>query len=482
MSKTRSFVRCAFALATVAVLSGCMVGPDYAAPEMDIPQAWSKAYDEASDAQMASLGEWWLAFDDPVLTGLIDAAIVGNPDRDLAFARLREARARLRSSKADLLPTLSRSGTATSSQVATFLGSVVEFDQFDLGFDASWELDIFGKTRRSIEASAASAEAREAEFVDIMTSLVAEVARTYVDIRSLEARLEIIRDSIAVQEQSLNLVRWRTETGFVSGLDYEQANANLESTRAQIPALERDRAQALNRLAILLGNAPQEFSLDGGPSGKIPSASRTLGIGIPTEALRQRGDVRAAERNVAAQNARIGVATASLYPSFSLFGSLGTAAPEASGLFGDNSQTSTIGAGLTAPLFNGGKLRSNLRAEEAIYEQTVATYRRTVLEALREVEDALASHEAAIARVENLVTAVEASSRASRFAQQEYAIGTKGIDRFLDAERSRLAHEEQLALNEAAEAQALIVLFKSLGGGRSAANTGSLETQKRGWK
>ncbi|MEO0589705.1 MAG: efflux transporter outer membrane subunit [Pseudomonadota bacterium] len=480
MNKPRSSFRvtAALTLAGSLMLSGCMVGPDYAAPELDVPSAWSKASSEASADTLENLSQWWVKFDDPVLDELIAQAMANNPDRDIALARVREARARLRSSQADLLPQASVDGTGTTNQVATFLGQVIEFDQYDTGFDASWEIDIFGKTRRSIESSKASIEASQADYVDVMTSLVAEVARTYVDIRSFEARLVVARDSITVQEQSLALVRARTAAGFVSGLDFEQAKANLESTRAQIPALERDRQQAINRLATLLGKAPQAFSLSERSAGQIPAAPRTLALGIPAEALRQRGDVRSAERNLAAQNARIGVAKASLYPSFSLFGSIGTAADDPSGLFGSNTQTSLLGGSLTAPVLDAGRLQANVRAEEAIYDRVLATYQKTVLDALREVEDALISHEAAIERVANLEAALKASSRASRFAQREYEVGTKGFDRFLDAERSRLSFADQLVLNEAAEAQALIALFKSLGGGRSAASLASSDPEQ----
>ena len=463
-----SRVGTAMVSAVAAMLGGCTVGPDYERPQLDVPASWSTAAAEASQEKLELLSEWWVQFDDPVLTDLIEQAVANNPDRDLALARVREARARLRATKADVLPTITSDSTATTSRTATFLGSVVEFDQYETGFDASWEIDIFGRTRRSIESSRATIEAREADYLDVITSLVAEVARTYLDIRSLDQRLVIVTESVEVQERSLDLVRARTGAGFVSGLDLEQAVANLESTRAQIPALKRDRQQALNRLATLLGKAPQALELDAAPNANIPNAPRTVALDIPANVLRQRGDVRAAERNLAAQNARIGVATANLYPSFTLFGSLGTAASDVSDLFGDDSQTSLLGAGLARPIFNGGKLRANVRAEEAIYEQTYATYERTVLDALREVEDALAGHSAAIERVENLEAAVVAAERASQLALQEYEVGTKGLDRFLDAERSRLSFRDQLALNETAESQSLIALYKALGGGWSA--------------
>jgi NodT family efflux transporter outer membrane factor (OMF) lipoprotein len=249
----------------------------------------------------------------------------------------------------------------------------------------------------------------------------------------------------------------------------EQSRANLESTRAQIPALERDLAQSRNKLAFLLGEAPGDFEARGITPAAIPAAPANLAIGVPADMLRRRNDIRSAERELAAQSARIGLATASLYPSFRLTGSVSSSSTNFSGLFDSSAVTTSLVRGISAPIFNFGQLRANVEAEDALYEQSLSVYKKTILNALREVEDALAARAAAAKSASLLQDAVEAATSVRDLATQEYEAGLSGFIEVLDAQRTLLSLQEQHALNQSAETGAMISLYKAAGGGWSAA-------------
>ena len=455
----------------LSAFAGCAVGPDYVVPEPAVPAVWT-SYDEPQigEARLDALADWWQLFDDVVLNDLIERAIAANPDRDLAIARVREARARFGVIRAERYPAVSvRSGLSTVETV-DFSGESEWRDLYDAGIDASWELDVFGGTKRSIEAAEAVIEARQADYADVMTSLVAEVAFAYVDMRTLEERLRLTRASVDAQERTFDLTRWRTAAGLTTALDVEQSRANLESTRAQIPALERDLVQTRNKLAFLSGEAPGRYEERGVAPIAIPVASTNLAIGVPADMLRRRNDIRSAERDLAAQSARVGLATASLYPSFRLTGSLGSSSADFSGLFDGSAVTTNLVRSVSAPIFNAGQLRANVAIEDALYEQSLAVYEKTVLNALREVEDSIVAQFAATSRARLLQDAVDAAVKASELATQEYEAGLSGFDNVLDAQRTLLSLQEQLALNRSAETAAMISLYKAAGGGWLAAD------------
>ena len=468
-SNSPSRSRSILGIAVSITLAGCAVGPDYVPPERDVPAAWSQVDEQNSEVSLDALADWWRLFDDPALNQLIDQAIAGNPDRDLALARVREARARFRVSKASGRPSLSSGVTASTSESADLTGDIDWRDLYDIGLDATWEIDVFGGTRRAVEAADATIEVTQAEYIDVMTSLVAEVALTYVDLRTLQERLQITRADVANQEETFRLVRWRREAGLTTALELEQARSNLQLSRADIPALERDLAQTRNQLSLLLGESPGELDSILGNASAIPSAPINVAIGVPTDTLRQRSDIRSAERNLAAQSARIGIATANLYPSFRLTGSSSRSAADASDLFEDAARLNSLAASVTAPIFNAGQLRANVEIEDALYAQSLASYERSVLNALREVEDALAAQTTARERTETLRLALRSAERANALATQEYAAGVTGFDQVLDTQRTLLAAEEQFALNLSAETTAAIALYKAVGGGWSAA-------------
>ena len=447
------------------MLGGCAVGPEYSPPGTDLPASWSESQQPSGEMQREMLADWWRLFEDPVLDKLIDTAIVTNPDRDLALARIREARERFRISRATMLPNLSGSGTTSVLESTGPTGDTDWLELYDVALDASWELDIFGGSRRSVEAAGATIEARHADYVDVMTSLVAEVALTYVNLRTLEARLEITQSNVAVQEQTFALVQWRTEAGLTTALDVAQAAANLATTRAQVPLLERDVAQSRNKLGFLTGEASADIDSILGMATTIPVTRESVAIGVPSDTVRQRGDIRSAERNLAVQSARIGIATANLYPSFRLVGFIGRSASDLSGLFEDNAQATNLAASVSAPLFNAGQLRANVAVEDALYAQALATLEKTILNALREVEDALAAQTAAHERTGYLRLAVQEAERANLLASQEYEAGLTEFDRVLDTQRTLLTAQEQLVLNQSAESTATIQLYKAVGGG-----------------
>ena len=451
-------------------LAGCAVGPDYVAPDPALPGDWtSYAEPQNGEARLEHLADWWTLFGDPTLNDLIERAIAANPERDLALARVREARARFRVTRAESYPSVSASVSSSKVESTDLSGESEWRDVYDAGIDASWELDIFGGNKRSVEVAEAVIEARQADYADVMTSLVAEVALTYVDMRTLEERLRLTRASVDAQEETFDLTRWRTEAGLTTALDVEQSRANLESTRAQIPALERDLAQSRNKLAFLLGEAPGDFEARGITPAAIPAAPANLAIGVPADMLRRRNDIRSAERELAAQSARIGLATASLYPSFRLTGSVSSSSTNFSGLFDSSAVTTSLVRGISAPIFNFGQLRANVEAEDALYEQSLSVYKKTILNALREVEDALAARAAAAKSASLLQDAVEAATSVRDLATQEYEAGLSGFIEVLDAQRTLLSLQEQHALNQSAETGAMISLYKAVGGGWSAA-------------
>jgi NodT family efflux transporter outer membrane factor (OMF) lipoprotein len=415
--------------------------------------------------QREMLADWWRLFEDPVLDELIDVAIVTNPDRDLALARIREARAQFQISRATTRPNLSSSGTASVFESTAPTGDADWLELYDVGFDASWELDVFGGIRKSVEAAEATIEARRADYVDVMTSLAAEVALTYVDLRTLEARLQITQTNVTIQEQTFALVQWRTEAGLTTALDVVQAATNLETTRAPIPALERDLVQIRNKLSFLIGVGTAEIDGFSGMTATIPEAQEGVAIGIPADTVGQRGDIRSAERNLAVQSARVGVATANLYPSFRLVGFIGSSASDLSRLFDSSAKVSNLAATVSAPLFNAGQLRANIAVEDALYAQALASLEKTILNALREVEDALAAQTAAHERTGYLRLAVQEAERANLLASQEYEAGLTEFDRVLDTQRTLLTAQEQLVLNQSAESTATIQLYKAVGGG-----------------
>ncbi|MCD6706097.1 MAG: efflux transporter outer membrane subunit [Thiobacillus sp.] len=453
-------------------LSGCAaVGPDYVPPATGAPAGWARldpaAQPVAHSAAPGDLGQWWQSLSDPLLSRLIAEALQASPDLRSAQAKLREARARRTVAVAGQYPGVTASGSASRSRSGEEAGSGATRNFFSAGFDASWELDVFGGVRRSVEAAAADLESAVASLHDTQVSLASEVALTYVEVRVQQTRLDIARANLASQSETLQLTDWRAQAGLVSGQDVEQARSNREQTRAQIPSLETSLAEAEHGLDILLGRAPGTLHARLAATGNLPAVPGRIAVGIPADTLRQRPDVRAAERRLAAETARVGVAEAARYPSFDLSGSIGLEALTLGGLGDSGAATSSLLAGITGPVFNAGRLRAQVEIQDAVREQAQVTYEQTVLTALQEVENALVALARNRERVEALAIAAESAGNAAQLARQRYSAGLIDFQSVLDTERNVLSVEDGLASSRADGVLALIRLYKALGGGWS---------------
>jgi NodT family efflux transporter outer membrane factor (OMF) lipoprotein len=453
-------------------LTGCaMVGPDYQAPSPSVPASWYRVDVVGNSIARAEtpgdLSHWWHGLDDPLLSELVDEALRASPDLRSALARLREARARRAAAATGRFPTVSASASASRNQSSEEIGSGATRNFFSAGFDANWELDVFGGVRRSIEAAEADLESSVASLHGTQVSLVAEVALNYVDVRTSQTLLDVARANLDTQSETLQLTEWRAQAGLVSSQDVEQARSNREQTRAQIPALEISLAEAEHRLDLLLGKPPGTLHARLAAADSLPAVSEQVAVGIPADTLRQRPDVRAAERRLAAETARVGVAEAARYPAFNLSGSIGLEALTLGALGNSGAGTSSLFAGITTPIFDAGRLRSQVEIQDAVREQALVAYEQSVLIALQDVENALVELARNRERGEALANAVDSARKAALLARQRYSTGLIDFQSVLDSERSVLLLEESLASNRANGMQALIRLYKALGGGWS---------------
>lgn len=467
----------------ITLLHGCMaVGPDYTPPQTKAPASWH-ATDRRSGitvapASPAELAHWWTALNDPLLTTLMEKATAGNTDLRQARARVREARARRGISRADRLPTLTAAGAASSSKSSKETGSGSNRELYTAGFDAQWELDLFGSKRRADEAAAADLEASREDLHDVLVSLLAEVARNYLELRTLQTRLAIATENLQTREETVSLTRQRQETGLAAQLEVEQAAASLAQAQAQIPALESNREQAANRLAVLLGAQPGSLQATLADPQAIPTVPEQLVIGVPAAMLQHRPDVRRAERQLAAQTARIGEATAALYPTLTLSGSIGLEAFSAGRLFNSNARNSSARAGLSWPIFDFGTIRQNITIQNARQEQALGNYEGTILTALEEVENTLTAYAREQRRYQALRRAETATENSFALARRQYEAGLVSFFGVLDSQRSLLAIQDQVATSRSTITANLISLYKALGGGWTSFAPATATTQQ----
>lgn len=447
-------------------LAGCAVGPDYRAPQPSVPAHWTASADARALDEVV-LAEWWRQFNDPLLDGLVADALAANLDLATARAQLREARARRGLAGAQLGPTVDASVSGSRSTSSDASGDDVTRELYSTGFDASWEPDIFGGLRRGAEAAEADLGASAENLRDTQVSLAAEVVLNYVDLRTATRRLAVSEASVAARSESYELTQWRLQAGLVSELDVAQARTELESARAAMPALRTAVTEAHNRLAVLLGRPPGELRVRLAATTDVPLAGSAAASGIPADVLRMRPDVRAAERRLAAQTARLGVAEAARYPSFRLSGSIGLEALSFSGLGDSGADTRSLLAGVTAPIFHSGRIAANIAIQDALLEQARLAYESAVLTALEDVENALVGVANARERHAQLVLATDAAREAFAIAEQRYATGLADFLSVLDSQRTLLNLEDQLAGSTGELAAAQIQLYKALGGGWS---------------
>lgn len=462
-----------FSLAA-GLTSGCTtVGPDYEAPVSTVPDVWFETAVAGVTEGDASLQTWWAQLDDPVLVSLIERAEASNLDLREAVARINQARANLGIVSGERLPRVDAAGDGSRSrlsdngaldQVAPEGGFKAQ-NLFGLGLDASWEIDVFGRIRRSIEAAQASYEASLEDYRDVLVTLFAEVARNYIGVRESQTRILFAEANAAAQRSTLRLTRERHDAGATSGLDVVQAESNLRNTEAQIPSLKIQLKTYLNTLAVLLGEYPGALDEELSSDAPMPLPPPELTIFIPADLLRQRPDIRSRERSLAAQTAKIGVATADLYPRFSLSGFFAVSARDVGDLLDGDSVTWGISLPIRWQLFDRGRIRSAIDLEHARTDQALALYERTVLQAFAEVENSLVAYSLERTRRDSLAAATDATQRAVELVSIQYQEGLADFQNVLDMERSLSTQQDQLAVSEGQILQDLIALYKALGGG-----------------
>lgn len=455
-------------LATTLCLSGCLaVGPNYTPPSLDIPAVWQSLEQggSACDAQSGDISLWWQKLKDPTLTELMNEALQNAHDIRIARARLREARARRVAAGSGFFPSLTASGSGSRSMSSKETGTGKIHESFSAGLDAKWELDVFGGIHRGFEAADAELQVAVEDLYATQVSLAAEVATNYIEMRSLQKRLRIARTNLSHQSETLEMTNWRVQAGLASGLDLAQAISSREQALAQVPALETTLAETQHSLDILLGKNPGALRSRLDTETGLPTAPDSIAVGIPLDTLRQRPDVQAAERTLAAQTAKVGEAEAACWPAFTLSGSIGLQALTVGALGNSGAGSWSLMEGITAPIFDAGRLRAQVDIQDAAREQALTAYEQAVQGALRDVEDALASLDKARLRATALGKAAAAARSAADMAKNRYASGIIDFQTLLDTQRTALSVEDNLASSQADGVLALIRLYKAMGGG-----------------
>ncbi len=458
-------------------MAGCQVGPDHSPPGAPLSGQWKHPQEATGDLNADVLFvPWWSQFGDPVLEHLIHQAVAANPSLNEALFRMVEARSRRGVVSGERFPKIDGKGSYAFKKVSGnsspyALTSQDSYDLFSAGFDSSWELDLWGKFRRSLEAADAEIGVATGDYHFALLTLLGDVAASYVELRTYQQRLVVAHQNLGIQQRTLRLAEARQRAGLTKPLDAAQARSSLHATWARLPELEIGLQQAENRLCILLGQAPRRLQEilgpreDWGLTQSIPTAPTELAIGTPADLLRRRPDVRSAELQVAAESARIGVAVAELYPHLSLTGTISVDATEIPNLFTGQSIAHKLGPSLTWNILHFGRIRNRIDAQEARFERSVWHYQTTVLSAVLEVENALVACQQERLRLEELSKAVEAAKESIRLAELYYEQGLADFQSVLDSQRSLLALQDQLTVSRANVTLNRIALYKALGGG-----------------
>jgi NodT family efflux transporter outer membrane factor (OMF) lipoprotein len=455
-------------LLAVLFFVGCAtLGPDYAAPELNLPEKFNSVEktQSLSESDIKALSKWWEKLNDPALSGLIEKAIKGNTNLKEAGARIREARARRGVSNSSFFPKIDANATYTRSKSSENLGRSETLDLYSTGFDSGWELDIFGGVRRSVQAAKADEDAAISSYNNVMASLIAEVALNYVELRVFQSRQKLAKENIDAQSEIYDLTKTKHQAGMVSDVDLNQAYGSLENLRSQIFALNSSIEQTKNRIATLMGEYPGTNDNELSKPGPIPDVALEIAVGIPAEVLLQRPDVRMAERNLAAGTARIGAAKAELYPKIALSGSIGLEALSLNDLFSHESRTQKLGPFVSWRIFDAGALRKSVKAQEAMADQALFKYHSTVLTAIEEVESALTAFAKEQERFYSLTKAEQAARDSFDLTFKSYQAGLADFNAVLESQRSLLTIEDQAVQSKGAIAGDLIRLYKALGGG-----------------
>jgi multidrug efflux system outer membrane protein len=480
-------IRTALLVGALIMYAGCAVGPDFKSPDKKLPSAWagidtaSARQPSAAVARPPEYIAWWQTFNDPILTGLVEQALAANLDLKIAESRVRQARAARTIAAAALWPQLdaggsytrshqgqqSAEGSGTTGAAGASMGTGHEqrIDLFQAGLDATWELDIFGGTRRSVEAATADIQAADEDRRDIMVTLIGEVGTTYVSLRGFQQQIAIAQENLAAQEHTAQITRKRYEAGLANGLDMANAWGQAAATRAQIPVFETAAQQAIYSLSVLLAREPAALVAELDPAGPIPAEPAEVPVGLPSDLLRRRPDIRRAEAGLHAATANIGVATADLFPKFTLTGSFGERGAEWQTLGNRNNHVWSVGPSITWPVFAAGRITANIQVQNELQKQALATYDKTVLTALKDVESALVAYANEQRHHAALTDAVANGRKAVDISTLLYTVGRSDFLNVLVSQRALFSYEDALVLSSRNLATDLVALYKALGGG-----------------
>lgn len=458
-------------LLAVCVLSSCTVGPDFHAPHTTVPESFEyPTVDPAAKVSEVTPGatdvtQWWNAFNDPTLTSLIVRAALQSLDVQAAGQRIRQARAARGVAAADYYPQVNANASAERIRQPITSSSSHTGNLFQAGLDASWEIDIFGGVRRSVEAAEADITFAVEDRRDILVTLLSEVALNYADLRGAQEQLRVARENLDLQIRTLDITRRKFEGGLTTRLDVANAEAQVATTRSALPGFEATIATTIYDIGILLGQEPTSLESELLTPAPIPPVPPSVPAGLPSELLQRRPDIRRAEAHVHSATARIGVATSDLYPKFSLTGSFGFADTQLSSLLSAGNRSWAIGPGVSWAAFDGGRIRSNIEVNRALTDEALLTYQDTILLALRDVQAALENYAKEQERRAALAEAVDANRQAVDMSTKLYAEGLTDFINVLNAQRSLLLAEDALTLSTRALSSDLIALYKALGGG-----------------
>ena len=464
------------AWAVTILAAGCSVGPNYKPPDIAVPAGWNEAQQSGFHTGPAPLTDWWTEFNDPLLNTLVERAVQSNLDIRLAEARIRESRALKSVTASDAWPRLDAAGSYARSRSSenafssgagesSSFGANGARDLFRAGFDASWELDIFGGVRRRVEAADANIEASLEERRNALVTLLGDVARNYIEVRGFQRRLAVARSNLQAQQETLDLTKVRFEAGLSSDFEVAQSEGQVNTTAAQIPALESALKGSVHRLDVLLGQQPGALWAQLSSEAPVPALPPQAHVGLPAELLRRRPDIRRAERVLAATTAQVGAAAADLYPRFSLTGAFGFQSINTGDLISSPSRFWSIGPTILWPVFDAGRIRANIAVRDAQQEQALTLYEKTVLTAFEDVENSLVNYAKEQTRYRALMDAVAANRRAVQMANELYTRGLIDFLNVLETQRSLYASESELAQSETVMASNLVALYKALGGG-----------------
>lgn len=451
------------------LLNGCMsVGPDYERAETPMPDAWNQAVQNEFKSGDPDLQTWWYVFDDDTLNGLISRASTNNLDLKTAAARIEQAAALRGVSVSQYFPDIAGVGGATAFRTTkdqTAPGSDRTDELYQAGLTMAWELDLWGRIRRSVESADASLQATVENYRDIMVLLYADIAAQYINVRTLQERIMLAEDNLESQQGTLEFTRNRLDAGLVPALDVAQAMLNTSRTEAGIPTLKQRLIEAINRLSVLVGEMPYALMQTLEEVKPIPRASGGVTVGLPAELLRQRPDIRRSERELAAQNARIGATTAELYPTLTLPGSLTLENDSAGDVFSTGNTAYAFGPQVRLNIFNGKRIRSRIKAEEAATKAAQLSYEQTVLLALEEVEGSMSAYANELDREQSLSAAATAAQDSVDLVSELYKSGLTDFQNVLNMEQALLIQQDELTVSKGLISSYLVGVYKALGGG-----------------